>query len=154
MAEETVKAKESKKKEEKSKKGLIIGCIVAAVVAIVAAIIVFAVVKPFGRANMVGKYELTSITANGEDQSAALALMKAFGVSAELEITDDKNGKMSLYGEDTNFTYDGKQFHFQVEENEDEETSDTKKDADYTFKDDTITMKSDNSEMVFTKKKE
>ncbi len=152
VKKEVTETKSEKSTEKKCNKGLIIGCIAAAVVAIVAAIIVFAVIKPFNKVNMIGKYELTGLTTDGEDQSSSLSLMKAFGISAEVEITDDKNGKMNIYGEEIDFTYDDKQFHFKVDE--DDEDAEVKKDTNYTYKDEKITMKSNDSEMIFSKKKD
>lgn len=166
MAEKTIKKENTKKTEQKadkkSKKGLIIGCIVAAVV-VIAAIVALVIINPFKKASMIGKYDLTGMTADGEDQSSTLAALKAFGITAELEIIDDKNGKISIFGQDSDFTYDGKQFHFEYDEEEtdseddedDEDDTSVAKDADYTFKDDKITIKSDeNGEMIFTKKSE
>jgi len=155
MAETTKETnKNTAKDSKKSKKGLIIGCVVAAVI-LIAAIIALVVINPFKKVNMVGKYDLTSIVSDGEDQSSSLDLMKAFGLTYEIEITDDKNGKMNVLGEEINFTYDGKQFHFEMPTSEDDEGDSvevTKTDSDYTFKDDKITLKYDNSEMVFSKK--
>lgn len=160
MAEKTKETKNTKdtKETKKCKKGLIIGCVVAAIV-VIAAIIALVVINPFKKVNMVGKYELSGLVSDGEDQSDSLALLKAFGMSYELEITDDKNGKITVLGHDVDFTYDGKQFHFDssiFDDEDDEDDGDStevvKKDADYTFKDDKITIKSEDDEMVFSKK--
>ena len=180
MAEKTVKAKETKtvketakpkdatkteekgsSSEKKCNKGLIIGAIIGAIAIVIAIIliIVFVVIKPFSK-NMVGKYELTGLITDGKDQSSSLDLMKAFGITMEVEVTDDKNGKLIVYGQDVNFTYDNDKLHFDIKEdlsNEEsglEITNDFKKDADYTYKDEKITIKTNGSEMVFSKKKE
>ena len=154
MAKEPSKENKNQKPEkcEKkpcNKKGWIIGGIIAAVLIIVA-IIVFAVIKPFSK-SLVGDYELTGlISSEGEDQSSSLALMKAFGISPELKITDGKSGTMTISDESVKFTYDGKKFYFEAENEDDSEAS---KESEYSFKDDQITLKSDDSDMIFTKKK-
>lgn len=165
MAEETIKAKANKEekatKTEKKKfsKGAIIGCIAGAVV-LIAIIVALIIINPFKRASMIGKYDLTGMTSNGEDQSSMIEALKAFGVTAELEITDDRNGKINIFGDSSDFTYDNKQFHFEFksdEEDDDEEIDISMKDADYSFKDDKITIKTTENngsgEMIFTKKK-
>ena len=149
-----IKNQKPEKCEKKpcNKKGWIIGGIIAAVL-IIAAIVIFAVIKPFNK-SLVGNYELTGLTSSeGEDQSSYLALMKAFGVSPELEITDGKSGAMTISGEKIKFTYDGKKFYFEVED-EDEEDSDVPRESEYSFKDDQITLKTGSSDMVFSKKKD
>ncbi len=135
MAEETVT-----KDKKKLKTGVIIGCVVAAVLVIVA-IIIFAVVKPFGK-NLVGKYDLTAMEVDGEDQSSTVALMKAFGVSASIEVENGKEGKFNMFGDEVKFTYDNDTFHFEkkASDDEDEEESDGPTDAKYETKDNTLTI--------------
>ena len=163
MAEEVTKAKDTKKPEESNttkkpnKKGLIICCIVAAVV-VIAAIIALIVINPFKKASMVGKYDLTGMTSNGEDQSEALSALKAFGINAELEVYDDKSGAINIFGQDSKFTYDNNKFYFEnsiSEDDEDVEEDDSiNREAEYSFKDNKITIKAEDEEMVFTKKSE
>lgn len=163
MAEEVTKAKDSKKTEAdktakcSNKKGLIIGCIIAAVV-VIAAIIALIVINPFKKASMVGKYDLTGMTSNGEDQSEALSALKAFGIDAELEVYDDKSGAINIFGQDSKFTYDNNKFYFEnsiSEDDEDVEEDDSiNREAEYSFKDNKITIKAEDEEMVFTKKSE
>lgn len=165
MAEKTVEAKENKEATKKGEecnkcnKNFIVGAIIGGITLLIAAIliVVFVVIKPFDN-KMIGKYDLTGIFADGKDQSDSLALMKAFGVTMEIEVTDDKNGKLVISGQDVKFTYDKNQLHFDMESIQDDEdsmfelTEGFKKDADYTFKDDKITLKTDDSDLTFSKK--
>ena len=156
MAEQT-----TEKPDKKSNKGLIIGGIIGAVVVIVA-IIALVVINPFKKPNLIGSYELTSMIVDGEDQTSTLGLMKAFGIEATLEIENDKEGKLSIFGDDAKFTYDGKKFHFEKDDD-----GSGPSEANYTAKDDTITLsyeetsddgeggtETSKEELVFTKKKE
>ncbi|MBR3323809.1 hypothetical protein IKG16_02915, partial [Candidatus Saccharibacteria bacterium] len=146
----TTKTSEESTEKKSCKKGLIIGGIIAAIL-IVAAIIIFAVIKPFSK-NMVGKYEITGLTSStGEDQSSYLSLMKAFGMNPEIEIIDGKTGTMSISGENIKFTYDGNKFYFEIDE-EEEEDSEISRESEYTYKDDEITLKSDDNNMIFSRK--
>ena len=166
MAETTKETKDTKdttcdkKCNFKQKKGLIIGCIAAAVV-VIAAIVALVIINPFKNA-MVGKYTLTGIIADGEEQEDSLSLLEALGIKAELEIIDNNNGKISIFGQEAKFTYDDKQFHLESsvldsDDADDEEdgqvySEEEKRNADYTYKDGKITVKSEDSEMIFTKK--
>ena len=133
---ENKETKAQAKDEKKSNMGIIIGCIVAVVLVIVA-IIVFVVVKPFNK-NIVGKYDLTAMEVDGEDQSSTVALMKAFGMTATIEVENGKEGKISLFGDEAKFTYDGSTFHFEKTEEEDEGFNGV--DAKYETKDNTLTI--------------
>ena len=119
MAEKTVKEATTNKEEgkevkaeKKCNKGLIIGAIVAGIAIVIAVIliVVFVVVKPFNK-NLTGKYDLTAMEIDGEDQSSSVALMKAFGMTATIEVENGKEGKISLFGDEAKFTYDGNTFH-------------------------------------------
>lgn len=172
MAEETVKTTETN-----SKKGLLIGGIIAAIAVVIAAIIIFAIVKPFAKVNLVGKYDLTSMESNGEDQAETISLMKAFGMTATIEVVNDKEGKISMFGDEAKFTYDNEKFHFEKsekivddedeedveddEEIEEEESSFAGADAKYEFKDDKLTLiyeeekdgEKNTEKLIFTKQK-
>ncbi|MBQ6127503.1 hypothetical protein IJI69_02315 [Candidatus Saccharibacteria bacterium] len=161
MAEQTTE--KTTEKAKKSNKGLIIGGIIGAIV-LIAAIIALVVINPFKKVDLTGNYELTALEVNGEDQTSTLDLMKAFGISATLEIENDKEGKLSIFGDEAKFTYDGKKFHF---EKSDDDEEDTPTEADYTTKDDTITItyetssddgdgniETGNEKLTFTKKKD
>lgn len=146
MAEKTVKqpatTKEAKeaKATEKNNKSLIISAIIAGVAVIVAIIliVVFVVVKPFNK-NLVGKYDLTAMEVDGEDQASTVSLMKAFGMTATIEVENDKEGKISLFGDEAKFTYDGSTFHFEKTDTEEAEGIDGV-DAKYETKDNTLTI--------------
>lgn len=161
MAEQTTE--KTTEKAKKSNKGLIIGGIIGAIVVIVA-VIALVVINPFKKVDLTGNYELTALEVNGEDQTSTLGLMKAFGISATLEIENDKEGKLSIFGDEAKFTYDGKKFHF---EKSDDDEEDMPIEADYTTKDDTITItyktssddgdgniETGNEKLTFTKKKD
>ena len=143
MAEEkkaTKTTKTSEKESSKSNKPLIIGIVAVAVVA-AATFIILGVCGVFGGKNLTGKYELVDIVSDGESQTSSMELLKAFGMSAEMELRSDKTGTMSMYGEDTDVKWDDKTI-----------TSDGES-AEYSFKDNKLTIKSkDGSEMVFEKK--
>jgi hypothetical protein len=138
MAEKTVEKSTENKDKKKLNLGVIIGCAVAAVLVIVA-IIVFAVIKPFNK-DLTGKYDLTSMEVNGEDQASTVALMKAFGVSATLEVENSKEGKINIFGDEAKFTYDGSMFHFEKKDDGEDDDSLAGVDAKYETKDDTITI--------------
>lgn len=161
MAEQTTE--KTTEKAKKSNKGLIIGGIIGAIV-LIAAIIALVVINPFKKVDLTGNYELTALEVNGEDQTSTLDLMKAFGISATLEIENDKEGKLSIFGDEAKFTYDGKKFHF---EKSDDDEEDMPTEANYTTKDDTITVtyeissddgdgniETGNEKLTFTKKKD
>lgn len=161
MAEQTTE--KTTEKTKKSNKGLIIGGIIGAIV-LIAAIIALVVINPFKKVDLTGNYELTALEVNGEDQTSTLDLMKAFGISATLEIENDKEGKLSIFGDEAKFTYDGKKFHF---EKSDDDEEDMPTEANYTTKDDTITItyetssddgdgniETGNEKLTFTKKKD
>ena len=139
MAEETIKSREEKTSDGKSKKGLIIGCIAAAVV-VIAAVVALIIINPFKKVSLIGQYDLTGMEVDGEDQSSTISLMKAFGMTASLEIESDTEGKLSIFGDEAKFTYDKNKLHFEKSEDDDESSSIDATDADYTFKDDTITI--------------
>ena len=163
MAETTVKETTEKTNSNKgnSKKGLIIGAIIGAIVLIVAAILVFVVIKPFSRVSLVGKYDLTSMETNGEDQSSMIALMKAFGMSATIEIENDKEGKISMFGDEAKFTYDKDTFRFESTDDEDEGSLGGSE-GKYEFKDGTLTLihtaeedgETSTEKLTFTKQKD
>lgn len=166
MAEETVRAKEIQEKKEnkeskdskcsKSKKGLIIGCIIAGIV-LIAAIVTLVIINPFKKANMIGKYELVGLISDGKDQTESIPTMKAFGISLEVEITDNTKGKLTIFGENIDFTYDKDNIHFDLgslDSDQVEVTDGFQKDTPYTFKDEKLVIKSNKSEMTFSKKKD
>ena len=168
MAEQT-----TEKSDKKSNKGLIIGGIIGAIV-VIAAIIALIVINPFKKVDLTGSYELTGMEVDGEDQTSTLGLMKAFGIEATLEIENDKDGKLNIFGDEAKFTYDGKKFHFIPDESDEYDDDGAPTEADYTFKDDVLTLtyttgsgvpedaetlvpaesKTSTEKLIFTKKKE
>ena len=169
MAEKTVKEATTNKEEgkevkaeKKCNKGLIIGAIVAGIAIVIAVIliVVFVVVKPFNK-NLTGKYDLTAMEIDGEDQSSSVALMKAFGMTATIEVENGKEGKISLFGDEAKFTYDGNTFHFEKKDDEEDEGFNGV-DAKYETKDNTLTIiyssekdgEKSTEKLTFTKKAE
>ena len=118
--------------------------IVAIIIAIVALIAVATaggvyIYQTINSVNLAGTYKLTGMEADGKDQSDSLSLLEGLGLSASLELNDDKTGTLHLFGEDEDLTYDKSNF-----------TIDGKI-TDYTYKDDTIVFESDGTKLTFTK---
>ena len=131
-----VKKPSAKKADGKMHKGLFIGIIIAAVVAVAAAVICFFC---FGRANVVGSYELTGIERNGEDQSSSLDILEGLGMTASLELKDDKTGELDLFGEKTPLTFDGNQITMNGVSTE------------FTYKDGQLSLENNGAKLTFTK---
>lgn len=124
--------------EQKPKKGLIAGIIGAIAVIIIIVICVIA----FGKPSIVGKYNLTAFIQDGKETTEMLDFMKALGGSYTIEFKKDKTGVLEMKAGDEsqsfNFKYDDKKVDF------DEESE--MEDAEYEFKDNTVTIKSDDGE--------
>ena len=96
-----------------SKKGLIIGIIVAVVViaAVVAAVLLF---PKNGGKSIAGKYSLVEMTEGEETYSQEqLKALEVFGLTVSLELNEDKTGKLVLFGEEMNLTYDDKNMYYE-----------------------------------------
>lgn len=129
---------------KKSNKKLIIGGIIAAVVVAIVAAVVAIIVNVANKPSLaIGTYSLTSMEEDGEDQTESLALIKAFGLSANLEIKDKESGKLNLFGEEVEFKYDDKYIIVNSDEGEEK--------TEYTFKDNQLTFEQGDSKLVFTK---
>ena len=136
----TVKAA-PKKVERKNGKKCLIAIIIVAIVAVLAAAGVFVYTKFFSAPNIVGTYELTGMESNGEDQSASLGVLKGLGLEATLELKEDKTGKLNLFGEESDVTYNKDQITI---------NDDT---ANYNYKDGTITLEENGTKLIFSIKK-
>ena len=141
----TTKPTETKSKDvKKSNKKLIIGSIIAAVVVTIVAVVVAVVVNIANKPSLaIGTYSLTGMEEDGEDQAESLALIKAFGLTANLEIKDGESGKLNLFGEEVEFKYDDKYIIVDGEDGEEK--------TEYTYKDNQLTFEQDDSKLIFTK---
>ncbi len=138
-AEKKVTEKKEAQAAPKKKTGLIVG-IIAGIAAVGLAIFLIIQIATGGRMP-VGDYKLTGMEENGTDASSSIALMEAFGITYKIKIEDGSKGKMTIAGEEKEFTYDGKKI--KTDEGE----------MDYTFKDDKLTLKQDDTTMTFTLQK-
>ena len=130
-----------KKVEKKNGKKWLVAIIVVAIVAVLAATGVFVYAKFFASPNIAGTYELTGMESNGEDQSASLGVLKGLGLEATLELKEDKTGKLNLFGDESDVTYDKDQITI------DDGT------AKYNYKDGTITLEENGTKLIFSVKK-
>ncbi|MBQ3306198.1 hypothetical protein IJH02_02060 [Candidatus Saccharibacteria bacterium] len=128
--------KPAKKAEKKSMKGLCIGLIIAAAAVVIAAAVCLFI---FTRPNLVGTYKLTGIERDGEDQSNSISILEGLGMSATMELKSDKSGKLDLFGEESDVTYDDKNITINGASSE------------YTFKDGKLSMEQNGSKLIFTK---
>lgn len=137
----TVKAEAPKteKKAKKSHKGLIIGIIFAVLAIALAGCIAVYVYLSMNLTYLVGNYTLTGMWQNGEDQSASIQLLEGFGLSATMELKDDKTGTMHLFGTDSELTYDKDKMVI------------NDKDVPFTYKDGQITFSENDASLTFTK---
>lgn len=126
------------KKSNKKNKGLIIG-IIAAAGAVVIAAVVIVLIFIFSRPNLVGTYKLTGIERNGEDQSSSISILEGLGMSATMELKDDKSGNLDLFGEKSDLNYDDKNITINGAASE------------YEFKDGKLSLEKNGSKLIFTK---
>lgn len=126
---------EQGQKQGQNKKGLVIGVVVA--IAVVAAVV--AVVLFMNKPNVVGTYELVSMEQNGETVGNMDSL-KSLGLTATMELKEDKTGTLNIFGETQQLTYDDKNI-----------TSDGQA-VPYKFENNKLTMEQDGQKMVFEKK--
>lgn len=117
-------------------KGLFIGIIIAAVVAVIAAVICFICL---GKPNLVGTYKLTGIERDGEDQSNSINILEGLGMTATMELKEDKTGELDLFGEKSEITYDDKNITIDNQPTE------------YKYKDGEISIEQGGSKLIFTK---
>ena len=68
-----------------------------------------------------------------------LEALKKLGFEVKLDMREDKTGTLSLFGEDTELTYDSKNITIKEES------------APYTFEDNKISMEQNGSKLVFEK---
>lgn len=169
-AKKPVKAKTTKTKKTetvKVSKGPII-VIIAALVLIASVITTIIVCVINKQPNVVGKYTLVStINANGEEDTSAADAFKLFGAKYTIEFKDDKTGVMgatfdgsglsslftdnnsendSTTGSIVNFTYDKNSIKTQTDEGE--------KTYTYTYKDGVITITMNEETMNFKRDEE
>ena len=117
--------------------------IIIAAVAIIAVIAIVAIiVLPKMKMNkMVGTYELVEMSRGDQTyDKSTLDQMKAYGMSATLELKKDGKGSIDLFGEKGEVTYDKKNITVEGDK------------ASYTFKDNKLTIEKDGIKMVFEKK--
>ena len=130
--------KAPKKVEKKTSKKFFIGIIIAAVIAVLAATGFFVYTKFFATPNISGTYELTGMESDGEDQSDSITVLKGLGLKATLELKEDKTGKLDLFGDDSDLTYDKDKIN--IDGNA----------ASYSYKDGTLTIEENGTKLIFS----
>ncbi len=130
--------KATKKVEKKTSKKFFIGIIIAAIIAVLAASGFFIYTKFFAAPNISGTYELTGMESDGEDQSDSITVLKGLGLKATLELKEDKTGKLDLFGDSSDITYDKEKIN--IDGNA----------AGYSYKDGTLTIEENGTKLIFT----
>lgn len=130
-------------KSGKSKKNTIIGCIITIIVLALIAVGVFFTVKTI-KANslkkLIGNYDLISMEENGEVTTEEdIQTLKKWGFTVTMELREDKTGKLDLFGDVEEFSYDKDKLTTEKEE------------IPYTFEDNQFTMEQDGTKLVFKK---
>lgn len=147
MAEQKVTADEEKKTK---KVGLIAGIVAAVVVILVAIVVVALNATP----KIIGKYEIASVTQNGQESSGFVNFIKSFGYTYTVEFKKDKTGELIMSAGASSstqtFTYTNKEIIVKNEETGEE----IKKTYTYNPKDDSVTIESDDYVEKYTRIKE
>lgn len=131
-------AKASTKKQSYGARIIAIICSIVALLAVIAAGTV-CIYQALNSVDIAGTYKLTGMEKDGKDQSDSLSLLKDLGLSASLELNEDKTGVLHLFGEDEDLTYN--RTTFTIDGNE----------TGYTYDDDKIIFEDSGTKLTFTK---
>lgn len=116
-------------------------CAVVAALAIIGLVIAATlIVDNINKQNRVGKYELTAISTDGEDQTSSIAFLKALDLNSSLELKSDNTCVAEIVGKKYQVcTYTEKDFTM------DDELK------PYTFENKSITIQNGASTLTFTR---
>lgn len=131
---------EAQKPVRKNKTGLIIGIILAILAVAAAACIAVYFYLANSIAMLVGNYDLTGMSSEGEDQSSSIKVLEGLGLSATMELKKDGTGTMNLFGKESTITFDRNKIRINDQ------------DMPFTYEDGKITFTEDNASLTFTKK--
>lgn len=117
--------------------------IIAVILILIGAIVAITVAILNKTSDMIGTYTLTGLETDGKDNSETIDLIKSFGLTASIEITDKDNGELNLFGEKVEFAYD-KNYIIIDDDGKEEKT-------EYSYKDGELTFEKEGSKLTFTK---
>lgn len=124
---------------KKTNKGLIIGLVVG-VIAIVAIILVIVLTLGNKAKSIIGTYDLVGMVSEGEEISKEdIELMKQYGLYVYIQVEDETNGVLTMFGEKLPFKYDGDNIIINNEL------------CPYTYSKEELTIKKDTEELIFHK---
>ena len=90
---------------KKSEKIIIIAIAFLAIIAIIGTIIL---INIKGKESVVGKYKIVEMISDGEDSSEQIKEMENLGMYFTMELNENGRGKISMFGEEMDITYDDK----------------------------------------------
>lgn len=136
----TEKAKKTTKTNKKqSIAGPIIGAVVAAIVIIAVLIGGIVLIDHIKRSNRAGNYEIVNIVVDGEDATDQIDLLKALGLTAEIELREDGTCHYNILGDEADCTYTQENITFENET------------SGYTYENGELVFEKDGNKLTFKK---
>ena len=114
--------------------------IAIAILAVIAAIGVVLLINFNGKESVAGKYKIIELISDGESSSEQIKQMEDLGMYFTMELNEDGKGKINMFGEETDFTYDDKVITLD-EDSQNYYIDDEKR----------LVLENDNTKMVFGK---